>query len=311
MILIIAEDCPIFKPGAEPHLQSLLHTVVIKERHTIASPAPDRLKELLPQHVWNDYGESLVRGSKRAINSFQRWVQNADCSSCDPAKVAHFWELPTVLIVEDLDTDGDWFKLVSRKLRPRLMSYMDGRYIGLEIRHAGGIPRIPRELERMSQRYRHSRPSEGLPLRVIALADSDAKTPGNPSAEARSVAQTAQTCDAVAHILQKRTIENYLPDDSLHQYARRHPDRREAIHFITSLTGPARNYYQMKDGLSEAELAATGSMYPPGTPPRLGMGNFIRDFLTDYSIRVDEQSLRTRDGVSELEELLDLIEENL
>lgn len=311
MILMFSDNCPIFEPTAEPHLQSLLNTVVIKERHIIASPGPARLKELLPKHVWDCYGEYLVQASKQAINSYQRWAQNADCSVCDASKVAQFWELPTILIVEDADSDGAWTMLITRKLRPRLFRFMTGRYVGLEIRHAGGIDRIPRELERISRHYREARPAELLPLRVLALADSDAKTPGNPSDAARRVEEAAQTSGSIAHILQKRTIENYMPDNSLYEYVSRHPDRREAVAFITRLTGPARDHYPLKEGLSERELDETGSMYPQGTPVRLGMGNFIRDFLNDFSIRVEAQSLRERDGVNELDRVLDLFEENL
>jgi hypothetical protein len=188
---------------------------------------------------------------------------------------------------------------------------MTGRYLGIELFHAGGIGQMPRHLETLTQRYRQARPAETLPLRIIALADSDAKMPGHPSPQARNVNRSAATHGAKAHVLRKRTIENYVPDDALHQYADRHPDRREAITFVTSLSVPARDHYPLKYGLHQAELSEAGSMYPSGTPVGLRVGDFISDFLSDHSIRVEAEQLRRRDGVLELEEILDLLEENL
>jgi hypothetical protein len=209
VIIVLSESCPIFRAEAEPYLQSLLLTLVIKQRHILASPPPDRLRHILPRHLWDLYGEYLSQSSKQAANSYQRWVHAGDCGDCDAAKLAHFCDLPTVLIVENTATDGAWIKLIIRRLRPRLARQMAGRHVALEIRHAGGSGEIPKELERVSERHREAIPAETLPLRVLALADSDAIAPERLSDDARAVIRAARHFGAEAHILRKRTIENY------------------------------------------------------------------------------------------------------
>jgi len=308
---MLSESCPIFSPGAEAYLQDLLFTLAIKRCHLLIRPSVARLRQLLPAHLWNLYGDFLLQASKEAVNSSQKWVHSGDCGHCDVAKLAHFCELPTVLIVENTATDGEWVKFIISKLRPRLARYTGGRHIGLDIRQAGGIGEIPKELERVVDRYRQVLPHDSMPLRVIALADSDAISPGNLSPDAREVRRIASRLGAISHILAKRTIENYVPDTSLRTYAVRRPNHATAIRFITSLTGPARDHYPMKVGLKEAEIDATGNMYPRDTPLGLKVGDFIIDFMNDMGPLVDASELRERDGRNELEDFLDLLEENL
>lgn len=311
MIIMLSEGCPIFRPEAESYLQDLLFTLTVKRRHILVRPSPDRLRELLPGHLWKLYGEFLLQSSTQAINSPQKWVHSGDCGNCDVAKLAHFCELPTALIVENIATDGEWVKFIISRLRPRLGRYTSGRHMSLEIRQAGGNGEIPKELERVVRRYNEARPHDSMPLRVIALTDSDATSPGEPSPTAREVDRAATRLGAIAHILVKRSIENYVPDSSLGTYALHRPNNAPAIRFITGLTGTARDHYPMKDGLKEAEIAATGNMYPSGTPLGLGIGNFIVDFINDMGPLVEPSELQRRDGNNELVEFLDLLEENL
>jgi len=67
----------------------------------------------------------------------------------------------------------------------------------------------------------------------------------------------------------------------------------------------------MKEGLKEAEISATGNMYPPDTPLGLKIGDFIIDFINDMGPLVDSSELRQRDDMNELDHFLDLLEENL
>jgi hypothetical protein len=116
---------------------------------------------------------------------------------------------------------------------------------------------------------------------------------------------------AEAHILIKRNIENYIPDSGLYAYAGRHPEARTAVEFVVGLKRVARDHYNLKRGLKQAELDATGSMYPPGTPIELGVGNIITDFLTNVGISVEAHELKERDGVNELDDIFKLLEDNL
>ena len=51
-------------------------------------------------------------------------------------------------------------------------------------------------------------------------------------------------------MLQKRTIENYVPDDTLLNYASVRQHKQSAADYITKIKGKARDHYPIKRGLS-------------------------------------------------------------
>ncbi len=311
MILELSEACPVFEANAEVHLQRLLYAVAVQGWHLIAVPSPDRLEVLLPPHLWRTYREFLRQSYKQVINSPMTIASHSDCSSCDPALLITFYTLPVLILVEDVHSDGEWVRFIAIKLRPRLARRMTSRYPDIEFRHAGGIGQIPAELRRLSKQYRANRPADRIPLRIAAISDGDAKLPGVQSADARAVVRAGAETGADVHVLRKRTIENYVPDEALLNYAAKH-DSQRAAEYITSLRGHARDHYPVKAGLTDAELSEVGSLYGNSPPAGLGMGEFMRDYLANSAYSITEgHQLKGRDASGELDELLDLLERNL
>ena len=313
MILSLSEDCPIFRPAAELHLHRLMYTIAVQGWHLVALPDPARLEGVLPPHIWRLYGPYLRQSYKEIVNSPQVIARHADCAECDPAKMATFYALPIAVIVEDIESDASWLKYIASKLRPRLARRLAGANAAFEFQHAGGIGHIPSELRRLGERYRAARPAAGLPLRLVAISDSDSTYPGNIPPPAREVTRVASAEGAMAHVLHKRAIENYIPDESLHQYASKRPDYRGAVAHITSLKRAARDHYPMKPGLTEADLAVSQvrDLYESSPLLGLGLGNFIIDFISNFASYTDPRQLMQRDGVGELTALLDMLEGNL
>jgi hypothetical protein len=143
------------------------------------------------------------------------------------------------------------------------------------------------------------------------MSDSDAKHPGDISAQALDVKRTSRELGVTAHVLQKRSIENYIPDDALIDFASTRVDRQWAVQKITSLPPPARDHYPMKDGLTDSDIEHSKGLYPEGFPRNLKLGDFMHDFLDNFSYTLENFSLRQRDGVGELDLLLDALEQNL
>ncbi len=312
MILSLAENCPIFGPAAEAHFHRLMYTIVIQRWHLLALPDPTRLKELLPLHVWQLYGSYLSQAYKEAANSPQLIARHADCGNCDPVKIAAFYALPTTIIVENIESDASWLRYIASKMRPRLARKLTGANPPFNFLHAGGIDQIPSELSRLGERYRSARPSDGLPLRLVAISDSDAKYPGHMPVPARQVVKVAAAEGAMAHVLRKRAIENYIPSESLHEYASKRPDARDAVEYIMGLERAAHDHYPMKSGLTDPELslAQIGALYGQAPSLDLGLGNFIMDFIANFAGYTSPKHLEKRDGVGELMELLDMLEGN-
>lgn len=312
MILELSDTCPILvSRQAEVHLHKLLYAITIYEWHMIAVPAPSRLKEILPPHIWTVYGEYMTQAFKRSANAPGVLAVHSDCGACDPVKMADYYSLPVVLIVENAQTDGAWFELVADKLRPRLARRMKGEHPSLTVSNAGGIGEIPKHLRRVSSTYQRARPDKGLPLRVVVMADSDARLPGQESDQARIVRHAAASEGADVHILRKRTIENYVPDQGLWDYAARRADARAAVRHITRLVGPARDHYPIKEGLTARELSQTDNQYLASPQLGIKLGDFISDYIANFGYRIDAHELKGRDGSHELDDLLDTVERNL
>ncbi|WP_330270423.1 hypothetical protein OG205_24515 [Lentzea sp. NBC_00516] len=307
MIIALSESCPLFAPANEVHLHRFLLTIAWRW-HAIADPSPNDLKKLLPPHVWSLYGSLLAREYGNLVNSSQSWVRHSNCGNCDPEKLATFYSLPTLVVVENAQTDGGWLKAVADRLRPAVARRFSGKNAMISVSQAGGIGEIPKEVRRLAERYIAARPHESVPLRVVALADSDAQEPGKVSDSAKEVEKAADAIGATSHILQKRTIENYVPDDALLKYSDQRRERRGAVEQIVSLTGPARDHYPLKTGIDKAHMS---TIYPSDLKLELGVGDFIQDFLANFYHTMSASELRGRDGIGELDDLMEKLERNL
>lgn len=304
MIIALSETCTLFDPSNEIHLQSLLRTAFMRW-HTIACPEPAKLRKILPPHLWRLYGELLTRSYKSALNSRQTWVAHVECGECDAERVAQFYTLPSLLVVENAHSDGAWAEMVAQCLRPGLERYFREPYPMIVVAQAGGLGEIPKELRRQGARYVNLRPCQNVPLRVLALTDSDAKEPGRPSQQALEVLRAAAKLGAAAHVLSKRSIENYVPDSALLEYATTRADRLAAVRKIVSLSGAARDHYPMKTGLSTVEISSRPAFYPASIGTDVGLGDFIQDLLQNFYHTIDASDLRARDGAGELDVFLD------
>ena len=311
MILQLSEECPIFQSASEPYLQRLLYTITMQRWHLIAMPSPDRLESILPDHLWRTYRDLLLQTYKQATTSAMTIAINPNCNACDPEKLVRFFTMPVVVIVEDVHSDGAWIRLVASNLRPRLARQTTGDSPCLEFHHAGGITQIPAEIERIAKLYQSSRQAAHWPLRVVAVSDSDAKLPGTISQQATAVRAAAIKTGADFHILNKRTIENYVPDETLMDYASVRRSSLPAAEYITSFGKVARDHYPMKKGLTSEEVSQVGGLYGKAPRIEIGMGDFIKDLLENFYHLTKRHQLKQRDHTGELEALLDILERNI
>jgi hypothetical protein len=307
MIIYLSSDCPALAGGDPKHLYRLFATLQ-NGGHVIASPTPAQLESLLPGDVWRVWADQIKQSYRLNANR-AGLLKPAPCEACRPLALIQFCELPVLLLVENATTDGGFFGLALAKLRPHISAAFSGVQPRLRVENGGGAGELGKEIRRHSDRYCAVRPSGTAPARVVAVADSDAKAPGERTSNTTALLKATAETGAALHVLRKRTIENYVPDDALRAYAAKRTDKAAAVELVVSLTGPARDHYPMKRGLS-AKDQATG-LYPSQTPVEVGLDDFIADFLADFSHTVTGRGLRERDHDGDLERLLDLLEENL
>lgn len=308
MLIALSDDCPIFSSPNQAELHKFLSTIR-STRHILVQPTPSKLQKVLTRDVWDVYGEFITQSFKRAANRGQALVYHDNCSNCNPANIAEFYTLPAVLVVENATTDGDWLKFLVEKLRTNLKWIFSGAAPVLDLRQAGGVGEIPKELTRIATPRLAIRPTGTAPLGVAAFCDSDARTPGVWSDAAKAVDRTARELGISARVLSKRTIENYIPVEALRAYSRTRAHTASAVSLLEELTATQHDHFPMKDGLSRGDLDVTDSPFTQDLPLGVGFGDFISDFLLRFRHHAETQDLRRRDTANELEDLLNLIEE--
>jgi len=229
------------------------------------------------------------------------------CDACDPKRLVDYLELDVKLLVENATTDGAFFRMAIQHFRPPLTRLLKHPRV-VEIMQAGGIGEL-KKLARMTMEHRAPLILEGAPARVVAICDSDAAAPDAPCAAARALAADAAARGYGAHVLEKRSIENYIPDTALMEYADVRAHSRAAVDYILTLGRIARDHYPMKDGLDERDVA-TG-LYPDEAPLGLGVGDFAEDLLTHFSHCIETSDWRARDYGDELGDVMRLLEEHI
>lgn len=306
----LSPECPIFTAGSEVHLISVLERVQ-KGWHSLVSPDPYLLRDLVSENVWALFGDYLLTAYKSAANGPSA-VGPSECRNCSPERLSGYFHQPTRLIVENGTNDGDFVQVVARILRPRLKSRFDVSSSPLEILNGGGIGEVPKEIARWLPRHKANH-VDGFPLRLIILVDSDSKAPGEVSEQARFVDKFCRRTGVGFHILEKRSIENYIPDRVFEEYAWEVPEMRERADEIVRLSPAARDHYPIKDGLHADTSKSTESEYLyPGVPREIGMGdNFAHVAVSKYERAFDRAGLRIRDYSGDLDRLLDLLESNV
>lgn len=305
MLIELDPRCSIFAPENEVHLHALLHSV-LQGRHHIAKPEPEQLQTLVGGPIWRVYGTYILQAYKAVTTVRRKLQRQGECHACDPEVLAHYYSQPLLIVVENSTTDGLFLKEILARLAPTIARLFQGMAVHIKIEQAGGIGEIPKVVRSAFQDNYMHRPM-GVPVRIIAICDSDRQFAGHDSPQAREVQKCENDYGITAHVLRKRSIENYIPDDALLEYSDQRRDRVEAAKLIVSLTGDARDYYPMKAGLSSDEIESS-TLFPSNFPVEVGMGDFVNDLLVNFPYVVRRNSVEVRDGVGELRILVSTIE---
>ena len=247
-------------------------------------------------------------------------ADNADAQRAD--KLAH---TPLVILVEDRESDGTFLDLVVEELGwPELKSlWGKGRTVtprAHQLETAGGKPAIPQRVERAVG----DAAQEGRPCRLFVLCDSDARWPGDMMKETDLVIQACVRHQVPHHVLRKRSIENYIPDQVIGSM-RADPQLSDHVGRLDALlrrTRLQRDHFPLKDGLAAKERtqAMDAGLYEPSEEedlklletrifpkqprPLLRLSRERRPELT-------AEGLQERDGEGELKSLLRSIAQEL
>lgn len=260
---------------------------------------------------------------------FTRWRENASNAAISALDTAQAWDLfdasvfRTITVIVGNSNDRSWFSHPPRISLSETLALIEtpfrillenGRYdrafllamcsdddhdllLRLESERrlafvgAGGIDEL-REL--VNETY--SRESVRH-LRCWALFDSDAPSPGAVSKSACDTGQALDEAEIPKHMLQRRAIENYIPNGTLGVWAYSAPGSRKErvakLEALARMTPDQRAHYHMKSGFSPTPTAGEEALFKNlSDPDRVALKDGIGKKLSDLYREVERDKLR-------------------
>jgi hypothetical protein len=189
-------------------------------------------------HAWQP------RRTIRLTSSADSWTTTPQ--QLQPIMALRLLQLPLLVVVEDAVNDAHFVRALTRpEFSPTLRDAE--RFHWLEFSHGGGIGSAPRLVDA----WKHD------PLSVcrrFVIFDSDARTKGQPSSESEKLRQGCLSAQIPHHQLHRRSIENYLPLQALHQWAQRglapvpQTSAMKLVVALQALPVQLRYFYNFKSG---------------------------------------------------------------
>lgn len=242
--------------------------------HPLDSPQETRWLEAQPQEIqrlWRDVIDRCMEDESLKPASWEIAIGLGD----NPA-----WSLPTphmpihlaldfllqpyrILLENDLNDRAFLLALCGKDQRKVLEDAEARAWLVFEM--GGGSPLIAKvEEARRSQAHRR---------RLSVMVDSDAMRPRRPDELDKDVEgelatrvrqESGQFPDHVhAHVLRRRSIENYLPVSALRKWARGGSERQEQVEAFEALSDTQRHYFSLKKGFEgdSKQRARAGTLY--------------------------------------------------
>ncbi len=134
-------------------------------------------------------------------------------NALSPESAAKYTSTPLSILMESRFTDGDDFlNTVLDFLGPDELNHQ--RRIAPDsicYDSAGGIGELPK----LVAKYVAQANRDNIPVRAVVFTDSDGDVPGHIESKALRVQEVCEKAGIACWTLQKRTIENYIPDEVL------------------------------------------------------------------------------------------------
>ena len=176
-------------------------------------------------------------------------VSRESSSALTPEQARRLAETPLCLVVENRFSDANGFaKHIIEVLAPEHADLVNHPTQPLVFDGGGGITEIPKVIRNHQTRADRLK----IPARVVIFMDSDARFPkdsGQGVTQSKSVEKECKMLGVPTHRLKKRSIENYLPDSVLENWAGKSRDRKRWVKAVIALSSDRRDHYPLKSGL--------------------------------------------------------------
>lgn len=229
-----------------------------------------------------------------------------------PRQAAEYATTPLTILMENRFTDGIFINIVLDVLAPNeINEQRRNAPNSIYYDSPGGIGELPKLVEDYVDRAKNSQ----IPVRFIVFTDSDGTIPSEIQDNAKRVRQLCEQENVPYWILNKRTIENYIPDEVLEAWIPSNPDyeKRRLVDSVKRLNSAQRDHYPMKKGLKLSQTSPAVQAFYHGisdadiTELSKGFGKDVIEKLGEFRDVLTPEALRQRDGQNELDHLVELI----
>lgn len=219
-----------------------------------------------------------------------------------PKRAAQYLKQALTILVENRFTDKLFVNTVLNNLGPpELTDFRQKVPDAIQFDSGGGNG----ELRKIVEDYIDKANSSNIPVRAVALVDRDG---AEPQQNSQRVFDLCATKNIKCHMLKKYAIENYIPDRIFFFWAVSMEDRKK-VEALCRLTPQQRDTFHMKKGFSSPTTDKTMFSSVSLTDQDLlktGFKNSI-NLLDIHKTHLTAEDLKTRDGVNELGELVQMI----
>ena len=222
---------------------------------------------------------------------------------------------PLPVLVENEINDGTFFARLMAVVDAALVEFFRERRPRIRFDNGGGRAEVLKLVDHRAEQAA----AAGVPLRLAVLVDGDSRWPGHEDGETQTLRTACSRTGATLRVLEKRSIENYVPDGVLQRYASDYPDVGPSVAFLIALPSAVRDHYPIKKGVPAAngtpDLPAGPEqqlyediVFPAGYCPKLR--RLVEYFLESESI-LTESDLQGRNCLTEIREITRWIREEL
>ncbi|MBF0370703.1 MAG: hypothetical protein HQL52_14720 [Magnetococcales bacterium] len=213
-----------------------------------------------------------------------REEENATFLPAEPA--ACYLDKPLSILVENKFSDGKFLKIILKAYGGDDFNewYEQVDDQGLTYISGGGVTDLPNHID--DQMAKAS--EDGIPLRLVVLTDRDSDKPGGLSNQVGKVVACCKEHQIVYHVLIKRAIENYIPDETLEAWALQPSNHqsREKVETVLDMEPGERDFVDMKSAIER---------------------KIFKKIMEQPADLWTKDNLVLRDGAEELDQLVELI----
>lgn len=208
----------------------------------------DRLNELDKANIEAEFNKTILESSTPDLIV----TKGENLNEYNLEEAIFFLNQPITIVVENSLNDGHFVRTIIKHFDKTglLVKHFENHW--LKLGNAGGKNNFINFLSSELKSYRRFSKANHRYLRAFVIADSDKKFPIiNNGEKQQKLVNFLQENKIPFHILEKREMENYLPDETINSI----PDHREFIDAYLKLSPIQKDFFDLEKGFRDKRFS--------------------------------------------------------